>query len=59
MKYGWVAGEQRFFLMNIMDVFDRAIITMDCPASTSKLSMNVYRRRPLTRMLISSLFMPF
>lgn len=27
-KYGWVAGEQRFFfLMSIIDVFDRVIIT--------------------------------
>lgn len=27
IKYGWVAGEQRFFfLMSIIDVFDRAII---------------------------------
>lgn len=28
IKYGWIAGEQRFFfLMSIIDVFDRAIIT--------------------------------
>ncbi|NMM55589.1 IS3 family transposase [Paenibacillus aquistagni] len=28
IKYGWIAGEQRFFfLMSILDVFDRAIVT--------------------------------
>lgn len=28
IKYGWITGEQRFFfLMSIIDVFDRAIIT--------------------------------
>ena len=27
IKYGWIAGEQRFFfLMSIIDVFDRAIV---------------------------------
>ncbi|MNJ41844.1 IS2 transposase TnpB [compost metagenome] len=28
IKYGWIAGEQRFFfLLSIIDVFDRAIVT--------------------------------
>jgi len=28
IKYGWISGEQRFFfLMSIIDVFDRAIVT--------------------------------
>lgn len=28
IKYGWISGEQRFFfLMSILDVFDRAVVT--------------------------------